>query len=335
MDSQIKKLAPEIKQAIVESQNILLHCHPGPDGDSLGSSLAWMHVLKSLGKNVTVISGDDNPPKYLFFLPGFKEIEVKNFLEVDQSKFDLFIINDSADLGRVTSKGSFKFSDNLKTIMIDHHVTNPGFGDVQLLVPCVANCEILFLLFKELGFEITSEIASCLFIGIYTDSGFKYSGTDQKTFEVAGELVKINPEFWKDVFELENNRTPQEITIEKLFLESIEHFFSDKLAIASMGFDTMKKNNLIPDEVHGGLISNKLKSVVGWDIGAVLVEKYEKKTTVAMRTRNAEKYDVSKIAVELGGGGHKAAAGARINAPLHEAKKILLEAIATIYPELK
>lgn len=334
MDSKISELAPKIKQVIDSSQNILLHLHPGPDGDSVGSSLAWMHVLKVLGKNVTVISGDDDPPKYLSFLPGFDEIETKSFLEVDQSKFDLFIINDSADQGRVSSKGEYKFADNLKTIMIDHHITNPGFGDIQLVLDRGSNCEILFFLFSELGYEITVDIARCLFVGIFTDTGFKYQNVLPSTFEAAGALVRINSDFWKDIFELENNRTPQEILVERLFLDSIEHHFGDHLVIASMSIETMEKNNLPPKDVHGGLVSNKLKSVVGWDISAVLVEKFDRKTTIGMRTRDVEKYDVSKIALELGGGGHKAAAGVRIDAPLAETKRQLIAAIAKIYPDL-
>src|SRR6266540_1836092 len=105
MNQKIIDLAPTIFEAVQQSRNILLHCHPSPDCDSLGSSLAWMYYLKSIGKNVTVIIGDSiRHPKNLTVMPGYDQIVMKNYFEIKPEEFDLFIINDAADLTRVSNK---------------------------------------------------------------------------------------------------------------------------------------------------------------------------------------------------------------------------------------
>ena len=320
MNNEITKLAPVILEEIKKAKKILLHLHPGPDGDSVGSSLAMMHVLKGMGKDVVLIKGDSLLPQYLSVLPGFSEIVQKNFFEIDLSEFDLFLIQDSSTVKFVSQLNEVVFPETLKTIVIDHHASNLGFAGINLLAPTYpAVCQILFELFKEWGVSISEDTAKCLFLGMYTDTGgFTYSNTLSSTFKIAGELSSIAPDLHKIIFEMNNSNTKGQIVYEGLALNSVKTFLNDRVAIATVSHDDLQNNNISPEESSAG-IANKLKSVIGWDIGVSIVESIPGQVKVSFRTRDSEKYDLTKVAGMLGGGGHKAAAGAVVSLPLKDA----------------
>src|ERR1035437_290287 len=177
MTDIVKKEAPKIFAAIKAANNILLHCHPSPDPDSVGSALAMKFALESLGKKATVIRGDSEIPQAFMHFPGADSIVPKNFFEVDLKEFDLFIIQDTGNLDRVSHLGEMKIPSSLPTIVIDHHISNHGFGTLVNLVDVSypSTSLILFDLFKVWNIRITEDIAGDLFIGAYTDTGgFRY-----------------------------------------------------------------------------------------------------------------------------------------------------------------
>ena len=331
-----KKSASAIFEAIKKSKRILLHLHPSPDGDSIGSALAMYLYLKDIGKKVTLIKGDSELPQNFRNQPGFSEITKQNYFDTNLSKYDLFIILDTAAPNQISKIENITFPSNLKTVNIDHHGSNPVFANVNLVDDTVmSTCQLVYELFKNWKVKITPEIAINLFIGIYTDTGFKYQKTTSRTFTIASELVEINPDFPKYIFEIENNSEPGQIYFKGAALSSIELFFNQHVAISSVSFETLTKNNLSSRHTEKSGISNILISVSGWDIGISMVEYKPGICSVSMRTRNAEKYDLSKICEATGaGGGHTVAAGATIKKPLPEAKKFLLDIIQKFHPDL-
>src|ERR1035437_6801700 len=103
MTDIVKKEAPKILAAIKSANNILLHCHPSPDPDSVGSALAMKFALEQLGKKATVIKGDSVIPQAFMHFPGANDIVQKNFGEVDLKEFDLFISLDAGGLNMISS----------------------------------------------------------------------------------------------------------------------------------------------------------------------------------------------------------------------------------------
>ncbi len=333
-----KKISKQIWKEIKKAKNILLTFHPNPDGDSVGNNLALYHALTNLGKKVTLISGDSPYPLNMVMLPGSKKVVQKNFFETDLSTFDLFLITDISSQDRISRINEVVFPKTLKTILIDHHVCQRHFADINLVESDYpATCQIIFEFFKLNKVKITPEIAACLFLGIYTDTGgFKYPNTTQSTFLMAANLVKIYPKFDKLIFELENNDHPDRLKFLSLILSSIETEFSNQVAIASLSFETIKNNNLNQSSVSSSDIANILKSVINWQIGICLIEHQPNSVKASFRTRDAEKFDVSKIAIALGGGGHKAAAGLAFrDISLSEAKTKILKTLKKVYPRLK
>lgn len=337
MTEELKQNAPLILEAIKNSKRILLHCHPSPDPDSIGGVLAMGYFLKSLSKDFTIISGDSEPPKNVKSLPGYEWIQSKNYLEIKPSDYDLFLIQDTSSLNQITKKGEVVFPESMTTVVIDHHATNQRYGKINLVdenYPSV--CQMIYDLFKEWSVDISPEMAINLFLGMYTDTGgFKYPTTTFETLLAASECARLNPNFPKIIFEYENSNEPQQILCLALALNSIENYFSGNVAVASIPYVEFEKRGIQRKHTEKMEVSNILKSVVGWNIGINFMETEPGKISCSFRTRDSEKYDVSKIASSLGqGGGHKAAAGTTIYEPFDKAKKSLLETIAKIYPEL-
>lgn len=328
----VRDKAPLILAEIKKAKSVLLHCHPSPDPDSVGSALAMKFVVEQLGIKATVIKGDSEIPQAFMHLPGANEIVMKSWWEIDQSQFDLFIIVDSSVNG-VSRIKSPVIPASMKMINIDHHKTNEGFGLINLTDPNYPACaQLLFDLFHEMGVKITPDIAANLFMGIYTDTGgFRYEATTSATFEVAAQLVKIVPEFPKIISQMENSSTLADLQFHGLALSSIETVFNGKVALSVVPFSAIEKN-MIPDvSVSAGAVSSSLRRAGEFEIVGALLEPRLGKIKMSFRTRDADIYDVSKLAVALGGGGHKAAAGVAMDATLEEAKQKVVEKMKELY----
>jgi phosphoesterase RecJ-like protein len=329
----IKEKAPLILAEIKKAKSILLHCHPSPDPDSVGSALAMKFTLEQLGKKATVIKGDSDIPQAFMHFPGAEDIVQKNFFEVDLAAFDLFISLDTASVDRISTLGSIKFPPSLKVINIDHHATNPGFGMIDLLeISYPATGQILFDLFSCWGIKITHEIAANLFIGIYTDTGgFKFRGATMRTFEAAAGLVRIIPDFPKIISDMERSRSPEHVAFLGLGLSSIESLLGGKFALASISLADLAENNIPVSEAHSSNISPFIMSVTDWEVGGCLCEIAPGIIKGSFRSANIEKYDVAKLTEALGGGGHRGAAGVTLKMSIEEAKKSVVAKAKELY----
>lgn len=335
MSDKVKQLAPVIWSEIQKANTILLCCHRSPDGDSVGGVLASKFALESLGKTVTVIWGDSKPPRYFSSVPGYQSILHKSWFEVDLAEFDLFFALDSSSLSQISNLGEIKFPQELNVVVIDHHSDNTNYGKINLVEATYpAVCQILFNLFKIWGVKPTSDMALCLFCGIYTDSGgFKYPGVTKETFQIATKLAETGADFPKLIFDMENSQDPKSIEYMGQFFSSIEHYFGGKVAICSITRQQLLDNQIDVD-IDVPELANTVKSAIGNEIAVSLTERDPGVIRVSMRTRS-ERYDLSKIAVATGaGGGHPVAAGATIKKPMPQAKKFLLETILKVYPDL-
>lgn len=327
----------QIKTVIDGSRRILLHLHPGPDADSTGSALSFFHYLKSINKDVTLISGDSNLSPSLMTLPGADQILQKNYFDLEISDFDLFIILDSSETRQISKLKEIVFPPTLKTIVIDHHTSNVGFGNINLIDgSSPATCQIVFELFEALEINITPIIATCLFAGIYSDTGgFKYNSTSSKTFSICAKLTKIAPDFSNTIFNLENNDRPERLKLLGLHLNHVETYFDNRVAFSAISQAMIRKADFNADDSVNSEVANTLKSVVGWEIGISMIEAGPNRIKVSFRTRDSEKFNVSAIATATGfGGGHMAAAGALIPMSLSKAKRLIIRTIARLHPEL-
>jgi phosphoesterase RecJ-like protein len=328
----IRGVSGQIWREIEKANHILLHCHPSPDPDSVGSVLAMKGALENKGKKVTVIQGDSEISPGLMHFPGAREIIKKNFGEIDLKEFNLFIILDSGSPEMISRKQTPSFPLPIKSIVIDHHASNKKYADINLVATAPSTTFVLFNLFKEWDIAITHDIALNLFIGMFTDTGgFKYPPVDSQTFEVAAELAAVAPDFIEIIFQMENCQDKASIYGQAIALNSIRTFCNDMIAISAVSHQALAEKNISTNAVSEGYVANILKSVVGWNIAVSMVEIEPGRVKASFRTRDVHKYDVSKLAVALGGGGHKAAAGAVFTVPLEEAVAKVVETAKTLY----
>lgn len=331
--SEIIRLAPAIRSEIQKAGSILLHCHPSPDPDSVGSALAMKFVLEQMGKKATVIRGDSETPRAFMHFPGAAEIVQKNFFDVDLSAYDLFIIMDSGSKEMISRYKPIALPLPLRTVIIDHHASNKGYADVNLVETSYpAVCQILFDLFTLWQVRITPEIAGNLFMGIYTDTGgFKYDSTTPHTFSIACELAKIIPQFPKIIADMENSNELEDIAFQALALNSIQTFLGGRFGLSVIPLNILAEKGIPLKNVHGDMISPILRTVAAWQMSGIMIEIAPQTVKISFRSKDGSVVDVSKLAVALGGGGHKAAAGATLMMPLADAVSLVVAKAKELY----
>ena len=299
-------------QKIKNANKILITSHIQPDGDAIGSSLATFQIIRALGKSAQVFI-DDNIRKNLHFLPFFNEIQ-RPTENIDFNPDLLLILDTSPD--RI---GKIRNLIDAPILNIDHHVTNKNdAGDLFLEHDAAATCEIIFKLANELNVKITPEIAICLYTGLATDTGFfQFSNTRAQTLKTAAELVNcgVNPNFISENME---NRSLNEVLSMKTALNSLKIFYGGKVAGMFLDLKTMQNC----DSTEGFI--DLIRVIDGVDVAFLISERSKNVCRVSMRSKGV---DVSKIANELGGGGHIRAAGCTIYKNLDDAEKILVAAI--------
>lgn len=303
-----KEAAEKLKAA----NKILITAHIHPDGDAVGSTLALMQMLRSLGKSAQIFI-DDTVPKNLHALPHFEEIRRPK--DGEQFDADLMIILDTAT-DRI---GNVRKLTDAPILNIDHHVTNSGEGvDLYVEPEAAATCEIIFKLARELDVPITLEIATCLYTGLARDTGFfKFSNTRAETLAVASELVGcgVSPHFISEQLE---KKSLAEVRGLRAALNSLKTFYDDKVAGMFIDHATAKTF----DSTEGFI--DEIRVIDTVDVAFLITEKAPGVCRVSMRSKGV---NVSQVANKLGGGGHVRAAGCTLKTTLAEAEKILVEAI--------
>ena len=303
----LKEAASKIQTA----NKILITAHIQPDGDAIGSTLALMQMLRLIGKSTQVFI-DDNVRKNLQTLPHFEEIRRPSAEKFDA---DLMIVLDTS-IDRI---GNVRKLTDAPILNIDHHVTNKG-GDFDLYVEheAAATCEIIYKLARELEIEITPEIATCLYTGLVTDTGFfQFSNTRATTLATAAELIKcgVSPHFISEQLE---KKSLAEVRGLSSALNSLKMFYDDKVAGMILNHETAKTF----DSTEGFI--DEIRVIETVDVAFLITEKAPNVCRVSMRSKGV---NVAQIAEKLGGGGHIRAAGCTLKMPLAEAEKILVAAI--------
>lgn len=312
----------KILEKIKESKKILINCHRSPDPDGVGSGLSLYQIIRQLGKEVKIIGPDKISPD-LEFLPFSSEIEVVDFTKFNFKDYNLFILLDSGSYNLVTGSKEISLP-KISSIVIDHHKTNSGFGDINLIKSEISStAEVLYNLFEDWGIEINQDLANCLLTGIIGDTGiFQFSNTTQKTFEIAAKLMKLGADKNKIVFNVYQSIPLDQIKIWGEILQTMVLDKEHSFIYSAISYEVYEKFGK-PQGAKETAASMFGQIIKDTDFGMVMVE--ERKGTLYISFRSRTGFDVSKIAAELGGGGHIAAAGARIDGPFKETVEKVLE----------
>ncbi len=304
----------QIISKIKKSERIILVTHSMPDGDALGSLLAMGLILKKLGK-APYLSWSGNlriPPQY-DFLPGQRYIieEIKM-----PKKNNLLISLDCANFERLEIF-TRREEEPIFIINIDHHVDNPGFGNINWVDPKTASTSILiYKMALKLGVKIDRDIATCLYVGIITDTGsFQYANTNPEALKIAAELLEYKIDVPYINFRIYENISYQYLGLISIILGKSKYIKDKGLIYAVLTKGDLKESGTKIEETEN--LINFLRSVSGVKVAALIKEiDFEKSYKISLRSK--EEIDVSKIANKFGGGGHKKAAGYLSNKKVNE-----------------
>lgn len=317
------KESSKILQEIKQAKRILINCHRGPDPDSIGSAMALRRVLEGLGKEVLVVCPSPMVSESMF-IDGADKIVRIDFSKFNFSKFDLFLVVDSSTWAMVSGSEEVKIPD-IPLLVIDHHFSNKGFGKINLIDHKTSSAaEVLFNVFKDWKIKIDKIVAQSLLTGIISDTGtFQYPGVGKATLKTAGDLIGKGANKDEIIKNLIRNTDFREIKLWGKFIENMILEEKYNFVWSAIPFSIFKEFGEITYAKDDA--ANLLFPIVrDTNFGVVMVETKEGLLSVSFRSR--DNFDVSQIASELGGGGHKLAAGVRIeNLPFDKAVEKVLE----------
>lgn len=320
----------EIWEKIKESDNILISLHFGPDGDSLGSCSAMKYAIeRDLGKSVRLISADDLDGK-LKKLSCAKEVEFGfDISEMDLGGYDLLIALDTSEpcmIGKY--KQDYKIPAGLFCINIDHHTSNTYYGNMNYVNPAPSACSIVLEIFQNLEVEFDKELSTRLLLGICTDSGFFRNQMDlRRALNEALFLIDHGADYYNDVVDpILNHQSLKTKSYHSLLIKNLKINKEKNFAYSMIGAKEIMELDMNMAEIRSGI--GAIGDLEGIDFSFILCEI---KDGVKISFKSTKRVDVSLIAKEIGGGGHKPRAGAYLfNTSLKEAEKRVLDAIEKV-----
>jgi phosphoesterase RecJ-like protein len=308
----------DVAEVLRGAERISAFCHENPDGDTLGAAIAIALAAERLGKQAEVVSGDP-PPPFLSFLPGVERVRRSPALEPDVA-----VVVDAGELSRIGSvvteqAGWFA---RARIVNIDHHVSNPGYGEAVWIDPeAAATCELVTLLLAELGVPLDEQLATALMVGIVQDTHtFAHPNTTARTLRVAAELVEAGAPLAAINRAVYADKPFSTLSLWGLMLAGIEQRAGGRIVHASMTTAMLASTGEQPTASEGFI--DLLASSKSADVTILFKEVGAEETRVSVRTSG--RADAVTITSAFGGGGHARAAGCTVAASLEAAREPVL-----------
>ena len=309
-----KQIIKKIYDAINKSENILLISHRNPDGDTLGSCLALAHYLETLNKNYTVYCSE-SPAPFFAFMPKFNVLQVSANANIDFKNYDLIIACDCADQSQTGIDEEVWQTITAKIINIDHHASNPSFGDYNLIQPEAASVTaIVYQFFNQNKISLSRDMATCLLTGLVTDTGnFSNHSTNQDALETASRLIAKGAQIRYINYHIIKNKSIPVLKLwSRVFLRLRKNH---DLNLAWTVITLKDKIECGVDDLATEGISNIFNELADSSFSLIL-EEIESGYVKGSLRATSNLIDVSKFAKIMGGGGHCRAAGFRVKGRL-------------------
>ena len=304
-----------IFEVIQKSNNILILTHENPDGDAIGSSVAMYYYLNGLNKRVDVLL-PEIPPVFNFLTDSI------NVIDNSSADYDLAIVLDCSTKDRIGQNNN-EFSRCNTSIVIDHHMSNKGYGAINHIEGKTSSCcEVLYYLFKKWKVSFTKELANSLITGLLTDTcGFANSNVSHNSFKMVSELYETGVDFHNLYNRLLSKKNIAQFNLTKIVMNRLEFFENGQIAFSYITKKDFIDTGAVSGD-HEGLVD------IGRNIDGVEVSIFIREDdNYIISLRSNGKVDVSKVALKLGGGGHIEAAGAKIDKNFEETKEIIINEI--------
>lgn len=318
----MEQIYAQIAEALAPAHRVLIASHMRPDGDALGSTIAFALHLARSGKSVTAWNEDGVPEKFRY-LPNWELVSPP---PSSRESFDAVVFLDNSTLKRLGTALPAIGSAPVR-INIDHHVSNEGYGDINLIDPSApATGQILFEYFTATGSPVDPAMAANLYAAISTDTGsFQYRGTDARTFRAAAALVEAGVDVASLSLEMYDRQPMRRLGLLRHALNTASFLCGGRLATFSLSLADVVSLGVLPEDNEG--IIDHLRSVDGVVAAVFFEELHEGKVRVSARSKDP-RVDVCKVCASFGGGGHPLAAGARVRGSLAEVSEKFSNALS-------
>ncbi|HAY84132.1 MAG TPA: hypothetical protein DCY42_04170 [Chloroflexi bacterium] len=301
-----RELVDQARIRIEQAQRVMICSHTRPDGDAIGSLLALGQALQDAGKHVQMVL-EDGVPSALRFMPGSQQV-----INQPEGAFDLVIVVDSSKVDRV---GAVLDEVEKVDLNIDHHPDNTHFAQINIVdSTAVSATQILTRLLPQLGLKISSTVAANLLTGMITDTiGFKTDNMHPEVLRMAAELYELGA----DLPGLYHSAVAAKTFEAARYMgEGLSQLKRQNGLVWTVLTLENRKNAKYPGRDDADLV-NIISAIESADVALIFVEQHPNQIKVSWRTRSLE-IDVSKVAHQYGGGGHRAAAGAMIEGNLQD-----------------
>jgi len=296
---------------IEQSQKITLTSHITPDGDALGSSLAFYLALKKMGKNVKIFNATKILSNKYDFLPSFSKIT-----NTFPKNCDLVLSFDCGSFDRLGIE-----QEDFKLINVDHHKSNTHFGDINIVNDKHASTSsVVFDMLQSLEIEIDRDMATCIYAALAEDTNFfTTKNVDESVFTLSSKLTAMgaNPAFIAD--KLKQRNSLAKVRLLALFVDTIELVNDGRIAIGEVNEEMFKKTGAVRYDTTE--LVDTLHDMSTVEVAIFVLTLPDENFKFSLRSKDM---DVSKIATKLGGGGHHHAAGLSVK---KEEKETILKQI--------
>lgn len=305
-------LLKEIFRKLDSARSVQVISHIRPDGDAIGSLIGLGLSIRESGKNVQMVLSDGLPDVFRH-LPGIDQVQKQG-----SGEFDLTIVVDCSDRSRA---GDALVNVPIPDVNIDHHPTNTNFGRYNLIdVNAVATAEIIAIYLIQFGYPITKQVADTLLFGMITDTlGFRTQNMTPRAMQTAARLMEAGgnlPELYQRGL---LNRSFSAALYWGAGLSNLER--DGKIIWTALTLED-RRSTSYPGRDDADLI-NFLSTIEGFDVVILFIE--QERNIVKVSWRAIPKYDVSKVALHFGGGGHRAAAGASVEGSLEKVQDTVIQ----------
>ena len=308
----------EILALLNSGSSFLVVSHENPDGDCIGATLALTLALQGMGKRAVAFN-DDFVPHYLRWLAGADEL----VHTADPAAFDVVCVLDCGAPDRI-GKLTERVLAHPRVIDIDHHGANEGFGLANYVAPTASSTsKLLHGVLKFLGAELTPGIATCLYLGIYTDTNmFKNANSTPEAYQACGELVAAGAESMTVAKRVYIETTAERLQLMARVLSTLQIDDDGRIAGMVCTQRDLHEFNAKPEDLE--TFVEHPRAIIGVR-AAYLLRELEDGVTVKGSLRSNDDIDVAEVAATLGGGGHVRAAGFRAKGTIAEVRALLVE----------
>ncbi|MBQ7887880.1 MAG: DHH family phosphoesterase [Clostridia bacterium] len=302
-----------------KAKRMALIAHVSPDGDTVGATLALRLAFLSLGKAVDIIC-DGEVSRSLAYLPG-----VECFVKPEQADglYDTVIAVDVSD-HKLLGRADAIFDNAPVKMVIDHHATNPGYGDYNYIRGDECSCCVLaYEAITAMGVEVTQDMGTCLMTGMSTDTGhFMYPYTTPRAFEIAGKLRALGVDISYITRVLYRTQERTAVNLTRIAYQKLRFELDGRVGVIELTQADMDEAGA-PYSQTSGLV-NKALEVEGVRMAILATQRED---GVKLSLRAVEPDTVNDIAKQFGGGGHAQAAGVTMQLPMSEAVAAVLAAM--------